>query len=80
MYIELGDINRAIHIFNEGLDLAKTFHNSKFERIFLARIVDAYALMPRKQKAIEFYMQTLNPLKKSKELAMVTEINQRLNR
>jgi tetratricopeptide (TPR) repeat protein len=24
MYIELGDIDQAIHIFNEGLDVAKT--------------------------------------------------------
>ena len=67
MYIELGDINRAIHIFNEGLDLAKTFHNSKFEGIFLARIADAYALRPQK-KAVEFYMQSLNPLKNLKNL------------
>jgi hypothetical protein len=37
-------------------------------------------LTPQKQKAVEFYMQDLNPLKKSKELAMVAEINQRLNR
>jgi tetratricopeptide (TPR) repeat protein len=80
MYIELGDINQAIHIFNEGLDLAKTSRNSKFEGIFLARIGDAYALMPRKKKAVEFYMQVLNSLKKSKELALVAEINQRLNR
>jgi tetratricopeptide (TPR) repeat protein len=80
MCIELGDIDQAIHIFNEGLDLAKTSRNSKFEGIFLARIGDAYALTPQKQKAVEFYMQALNPLKKSKELAMVAEINQRLNR
>jgi tetratricopeptide (TPR) repeat protein len=46
MYIELGDIDQAIHIFNEGLDLAKTSRNSKFEDIFLARIGDAYALTP----------------------------------
>ena len=80
MCIELGDIDQAIHIFNEGLDLAKTSRNSKFEGIFLARIGDAYALTPQKQKAVEFYMQALNPLKKSKELAMVAEINQGLNR
>ena len=46
MYIELGDIDQAIDIFNEGLDLAKTSRNSKFEDIFLARIGDAYALTP----------------------------------
>ena len=34
MYIELGDIDQAIHIFNEGLDVAKTSLNSKFEGIF----------------------------------------------
>lgn len=79
MYIELGDIDQAIHIFNEGLDVAKTSRNSKFEGIFLARIADAYALTPQK-KAVEFYMQSLNPLKKFKELDMVAEINQRLNR
>jgi hypothetical protein len=37
-------------------------------------------LTPQKQKAVEFYMQALNTLKKSKELAMVAEINQGLNR
>ena len=50
MYIELGDIDQAIHIFNEGLDVAKTSHNSKFEGIFLARIADAYALTPQKKQ------------------------------
>ena len=50
IYIELGDIDQAILIFNEGLDLAKTFHNSKFERILLARIGDAYALTPQKKQ------------------------------
>ncbi|MFT4579470.1 MAG: tetratricopeptide (TPR) repeat protein [Nitrospinales bacterium] len=80
MYVESGDIDQAIQIFNEGIDLAKTSRNSKFEGIFLARIGDAYALTPQKQKAVEFYMQALNPLKKSKELAMVVEINKRLNR
>ena len=33
-----------------------------------------------KKKAVGFYIQALDPLKKSKELAMVAEINQRLNR
>ncbi len=80
MYVELVDIDQAIHIFNEGLDLAKNSRNSKFEGIFLTRIGDAYALTPQKQKAVEFYMQALIPLKKSKELAMVADINQRLNR
>ena len=80
MYVESGDIDHAIHIFSEGLDLAKNFRNSKFEGIFLTRIGDAYALTPQKQKAVEFYMQALSPLKKSKELTMVAEINQRLNR
>jgi tetratricopeptide (TPR) repeat protein len=80
MYVESGDIDQAILIFNEGLELATNSRNSKFEGIFLTRVGDAYALTPQKQKAVEFYMQALNPLKKSKELAMVAEINQRLNR
>jgi tetratricopeptide (TPR) repeat protein len=80
MYVESGDIDQAIHIFNEGLDLAKNSRNSKFEGVFLTRIGDAYALTPEKQKTVEFYMQALSPLKKSKELTMVAEINQRLNR
>ncbi len=80
MYVESGDIDQAIHIFNEGLELAKNSRNAKFEGVFLGRIGDAYALTPQKQKSVEFYMQALSPLKKSKELAMVAEINQRLNR
>jgi hypothetical protein len=80
MYVESGDIDQAIHTFNEGLDLVKNSRILKFEGIFLARIGDAYALTPQKQKAVEFYMLALNPLKKSKELAMVAEINQRLER
>ena len=59
--------------------MAKISRNSKFEGIFLARIGYVYALTPQK-KEVEFYMQVLNPLKKSKELAMVAEINQGLNR
>ena len=50
IYIELGDIDQAILIFNEGLDMAKTSRNSKFEGIFLARIADAYALTPQKKQ------------------------------
>jgi len=80
MYVESGDTDQAIQIFDEGLDLARSSRSSKFEGVFLARTGDAYALTPQKQKAVEFYMQALNPLKKSKELAMVAEINQRLNR
>jgi tetratricopeptide (TPR) repeat protein len=80
MYVESGDTDQAIQIFDEGLDLARNSRNSKFEGVFLARTGDAYALTPQKQKAVEFYMRALNPLKKSKELAMIAEINQRLNR
>jgi tetratricopeptide (TPR) repeat protein len=79
MYVESGDIDQASHIFNEGLGLAKKFRNSKFEGIFLTRIGDVCALTPQKQKAVEFYMRALSPLKKSKEFAMVDEINQRLS-
>jgi tetratricopeptide (TPR) repeat protein len=80
MYVESRNIDQAINIFNEGLDLAKNARNSKFEGVFLTRIGDVYALTPQKQEAVKFYMQALSPLKKSKELAMVAEINQRLSR
>ena len=80
MHFESGDADQAIQIFNEGLELARNSRSSKFEGIFLTRIGDAYAQKSQKQKAVEFYMQALTPLKKSKEHAMVEEINQRLNR
>ncbi|MBC8284855.1 MAG: tetratricopeptide repeat protein [Nitrospinae bacterium] len=80
MYVESGDTEHALHTFNEGLELAKTSRNSKYEGIFLTRIGDTYALTSQKQKAANFYMQALNPLKKAKELSMLDEIKQRLNR
>jgi tetratricopeptide (TPR) repeat protein len=48
MYVELGYIDQDIQIFNKGLDLVKNAWNSKFEGIFLSKIVHTYALTPQK--------------------------------
>ena len=43
------------------------------------QIGDAYTLMQDKQKAMESYMNAIDPLKKAKETGLVNEINKRLS-
>jgi tetratricopeptide (TPR) repeat protein len=73
------EMDQALNLLKEGLDLAEDYQDKRYEGLFRAKIGDTYALMQENQNAVENYMKALGPLKKSKELVLVEEINQKLN-
>lgn len=79
IHIKSQDMERAMTLLKEGLQLAETYRDIRYKGLFLIQIGDAYTLMQEGQKAVESYMKAMGPLKKAKETGLVEEINKRLS-
>ena len=79
IYAQSKDMEQALILLEEGLELAEKYRDNRYEGLFLVQIGDTYARMQEKQKAAENYMKSLDPLKKSKELLLIGEINLKLS-
>ncbi|MBC8286529.1 MAG: hypothetical protein H8E42_03545 [Nitrospinae bacterium] len=79
IYTKSKDTQQALSLLEEGIQLAEKYHDSRYKGLFLMQIGDAYTLMQDKQKAMESYMNAIDPLKKAKETGLVNEINKRLS-
>jgi len=79
IYAKSKDLEQALNLLKEGLQLAEKHRDIRYKGLFLAQIGDTYTLLQDKQKAMEHYMKAMGPLKKAKETALVNKINKRLS-
>lgn len=79
IHAKSNDLELALTLLKEGLELAEEYKDNRYEGLFLVQIGDTYTLMKEKQSAAENYMKALGPLKKAKELVLIEQINQKLN-
>ncbi len=79
IYVKSKDAEQALSLLKEGLELAEKHNDNRYKGLFLIQIGDAYTLFPDKQKAMQNYMNAMDPLKKAKETGLVNEINKRLS-
>lgn len=79
IYVKSKDVEQALSLLEEGLQLAVKHNDNRYKGLFLIQIGDAYTLQQDKQKATQSYMNAMDPLKKAKETGLVNEINKRLS-
>ena len=79
IYAQSKDVEQALNLLEEGLELAEKYRDNRYEGLFLVQIGDTYTRMQEKQKAAENFMKSLDPLKKAKELLLIGEINLKLS-
>ena len=64
IYAQSKDMEQALILLEEGLELAEKYRDNRYEGLFRVQIGDTYARMQEKQKAAENFMKSLDPLKK----------------